>query len=71
MTLPYERTRAVLNTRDYLVRRATAGDDEARRLLKHYPNAVDMAFPESFDTGEVDRWIANWSLPACAKQKAH
>lgn len=67
MTTNAERTTAVLDARDYLVRRAQAGDTEARRLLRHYPNAVDMAFVcESFDRDEVDRWIANWSLPSHA-----
>lgn len=63
MTTNGDRTVAVLNARDYLVRRATNGDKEARRILEHYPNAVDVAFAaESFDRDSVDRWIANWSL---------
>lgn len=67
MTTNADRTTAVLDTRDYLVQRAQAGDAQARRLLRHFPNAVDMAFAdESFDRDEVDRWIANWSLPVKA-----
>lgn len=67
MTSAEDRTVAVLDARDYLVRRATHGDQEARRILKHYPNAVDVAFAaESFDRDSVDRWLANWSLPSHA-----
>jgi hypothetical protein len=51
MTLPMERTRAVLHTRDFL--RELSNSDassgvteavrrEARRLLRHYPSAGDM-----------------------------
>lgn len=51
MTLPYERTRAVINTRDFLVRlccgeiRRIPGEvrQEARRLLKHYPSPLDLS----------------------------
>nr|WP_315232434.1 BPSL0761 family protein [uncultured Albidiferax sp.] len=45
MTTPYERTRALVQTRDFLQRLATLGDDavpisllmEAETLLRHYP----------------------------------
>lgn len=63
MTLPNERTRAVIYTREFLVRLASAyGENaikrvpadvraEARRLLKHYPSPVDLRDPAiSFDS---------------------
>lgn len=66
MTMPIERTRAVLQTREFLRQLMTdvgsAGlpvslREEARRLLRHYPNSSDMflahaALPQWF--GEVD-----------------
>jgi len=50
MTLPYERHRAVLNAREFLVQ-LCCGEikrvpaevrDRARRLLKHYPSPLDL-----------------------------
>jgi hypothetical protein len=68
MTLPCERTRAVLNVREFLYRLSTpyiangikripaAVRDEARRLLRHYPNVVDLKYAkESFCPDEADR----------------
>ena len=68
MTLPYERTRAVINAREFLFRLSTpyiadgikriptAVRDEARRLLRHYPNAVDLKYSESsFSADEADK----------------
>jgi hypothetical protein len=49
MTLPNERTRAVLYTRDFLVdllnNKKVPKDvrERARHLLKHYPMKVDMS----------------------------
>lgn len=55
MTMPSQRTRAVLSTRDFLLRIMTPHlpdshkriprhvREEARRLLRHYPGVVDMA----------------------------
>jgi hypothetical protein len=50
MTLPDERTRAVLYTRDFLDSLFDKGKvtkkelrESARRLLKHYPTALDIA----------------------------
>ncbi|HEY6437000.1 MAG TPA: BPSL0761 family protein [Ignavibacteriaceae bacterium] len=50
MTIPYERTRSVLSTEDFLKRLAFEVKklpkevrEEARRLLRHYPTAFDMA----------------------------
>lgn len=53
MTLPHERTRATLATREFLVGLASPyGDgikgvrtevrEEARRLLRHYPTPADL-----------------------------
>jgi hypothetical protein len=50
MTLPYERHRAVINTREFLVQ-LCCGEikripaevrDRARRLLRHYPSPIDL-----------------------------
>ena len=55
MTMPDERTRSVLRTRDFLVRLMSPYlpdghkriprhvREEARRLLKHYPGVVDLS----------------------------
>ena len=52
MTMPYERTRAVLQTREFLKLLLDSGAtpvlpkdirDEALRLLRHYPVPSDMA----------------------------
>jgi len=65
MTLPNERTRSVLHARDFLLRLASPYGgglkripkdvrDEARRLLRHYPSAVDMMYVNhSFDCVEA------------------
>lgn len=51
MTMPSERYRAVVNTREFLIRLATPSDtprvpsglrQEARSLLRHYPGTLDM-----------------------------
>jgi hypothetical protein len=50
MTTPYESTRALVNTRDFLQRLATLGDDavpisllmEAEALLRHYPGLAHI-----------------------------
>lgn len=51
MTIPIERTRAVLDTKTFLYRLLDPADtprvpsvvrDEARRLLRHYPTELDM-----------------------------
>jgi transposase InsO family protein len=68
VTLPYERTRAVINVREFLFRLSTpyisngikriptAVRDEARRLLRHYPNVVDLKYAEqSFSADEADK----------------
>lgn len=59
MTLPFERTAAVLNTREFLLSLLDAKQTprvpmkvrhEARRLLKHYPDYFN--FEQMFD----DKW---------------
>jgi len=70
MTLPYERTRAVINVREFLFRLSTpyiengikripkAVRDEAKRLMRHYPNVVDLKYAKSsFSAEEADRAI--------------
>lgn len=70
MTLPYERTRAVCNTREFLLRLAspyvpggyrripTPVRREAMRLLRHYPSALDLKYAaDSFSWDEADRII--------------
>jgi len=50
MTLPCERTRAVINAREFLVqlccgeikRIPSEVRDRARRILRHYPSPVDL-----------------------------
>jgi len=70
MTLPYERTRAVINAQDFLLKillPPSAGGfagipkavrQEARWVLKHYPMPCEIARPESFDAAEVDKYYA-------------
>jgi hypothetical protein len=68
MTLPHERTRAVIRARDFLARLSSPYlpdgikrvpsevRDEARRLLRHYPTLVDMAHAaDQFDAEEARR----------------
>lgn len=48
MTLPYERTRAVVHTRDFLVQISSDTNlpepirNEALRMLRHYPSKYEM-----------------------------
>lgn len=62
MTLPAERTNAVLDVRDFLRNLSdpkktprVPGDVRrtARALLKHYPGEYDMRSPESFSWSKV------------------
>ncbi len=68
MTLPHERTRSVVKTRDFLARLVSPYlpdglkripkpvRQEALRLLRHYPSAVDLKYAaESFSPEEADR----------------
>ena len=60
MTLPHERTRAVLSAREFLFRLASPYNGglkgikqhvrlEARNILRHYPNWFDLGRQDSFD----------------------
>lgn len=60
MTLPYERTRAVIRAREFLSRLAspygggikgipTAVRQEARAILRHYPLWFDLGRRDAFD----------------------
>jgi hypothetical protein len=68
MTLPRERTRSVVKTREFLARLVSPYvpngykripkpvREEALRLLRHYPSVVDMKYAaESFCPEEADR----------------
>ena len=66
MTMPAERTRAILQTREFLKelqhmpRQFKAVRAEARRLLRHYPDASDIdmsrnGFFEVFGPTAVDK----------------
>ena len=68
MTLPHERTRAVIRARDFLARLSSPYlpdgikripsevRQEARRLLRHYPSVVDLKYEESsFSADEADK----------------
>ena len=68
MTLPSERTRAVLAARDFLLRLSSAytphgikgvrGEirQEARSILRHFPMAYEVVTPEMFDERAVQEW---------------
>ena len=66
MTLPSERTRAVILTKDFLIRlsspygggiKGIPSDvrQEARRLLRHYPSWYDFMPSGHFDRDEARR----------------
>lgn len=66
MTLPNERTRAVLNTRDFLVRLCSPYPPDgikkipapvraqARALLRHFPLPGDLIRPDQWDSETVE-----------------
>lgn len=68
MTMPDERTRAVLEARKFLLRLSSAYipdgikgvrsevRQEARRILRHYPVAFEIVMPQSFDERAVEEW---------------
>ena len=70
MTLPAERSRAVLQARAFLTRLANpyvpggikripkAVRQEALRVLRHYPMGFEVADPRSFDEQAVQEWYA-------------
>lgn len=65
MTLPAERTRAVLQAKDFLQRLGAtfAGikgvpapvREEARRILRHYPHWFDLGRKDAFDADAAQR----------------
>ena len=61
MTMPNERTRALIQTRDLLVELAQDSAlsesirRQARRLLRHYPNSNEILRAGLLDEGRVDR----------------
>lgn len=65
MTMPHERTRAVVQTHDFLVdlSRDTSLPERVRRdarfLLRHYPSRSDMLLAGRIE--RTRRYIANWS----------
>lgn len=70
MTMPNERTRAVIRTRDFLIRLAgreikripSQVREEARSLLRHFPHGAELARSESFDAKEVEKWLNEQEL---------
>jgi hypothetical protein len=66
MTLPAERTSAVIRTQEFLLRLASPYNggikgvtkpvrEEARRLLRHYPHWFDLGRADAFDTEAASR----------------
>ena len=66
MTLPNERTSAVIRTQDFLLRLASPYEggikgirrevrEEARRLLRHYPHWFDLGRADAFDPEAASR----------------
>lgn len=67
MTLPYQRTRAVLSARDFLRRLSNAYQpdgikgirsevrQEARDILRHFPNWFDIGRADCWDEAEAKR----------------
>lgn len=71
MTLPAERTRAILSAREFLIRLSSpylkngckkipmAVRAEARNILRHFPNWVDLTNPEALD-GQAAESFGEW-----------
>lgn len=61
MTMPNERTRAFIQTRDFLVELAedsalsASMRRQARQLLRHYPNANEIRRAAQLEERRVDR----------------
>lgn len=76
MTVPYERTRAVLSAGEFLRRLASPYNggikgirseirQEARRILRHFPHWFDMGRVDCFDAAAAMEWgNADESAPA-------
>lgn len=68
MTMPDERTRAVLQTRDFLKSLASSVETtgvpdsvraKARRLLRHFPSALELT--------QIHHHLPGWFGPALAR----
>lgn len=61
MTMPNERTRALIQTRDFLIElsqdAAASGSirRQAKQLLRHYPNAKEILLAGQLDERRLDR----------------
>jgi len=72
MTLPDERTRAILSAREFLVKLSSpylkdgfkkipsAVRQEARMILRHFPNWVDLTTPEKALDAETAEAFGAW-----------
>jgi hypothetical protein len=79
MTMPDERTRAVVRAREFLRRLSSPGGggikgvpkavrEEAWRVLRHFPDLMDLGREESFDNKVVEeyydeqerQWARDW-----------
>lgn len=68
MTLPNERTWAVIRARDFLVRLSNVYveggikgirqevREEARRVLRHFPSPHELGDKDSFDEEAINEW---------------
>lgn len=75
MTLPCQRTRAVLHARDFLLRLSSpyapdglkgipaAVRQEARGVLRHFPTAFDVVQRDAFDERVVEDWFRSKNGP--------
>lgn len=77
MTMPNERTRAVVWARDFLRRLSSpceggikgvpkAVREEARRVLRHFPHMHELGMEDMFDEGVIEEYYAEqdkkWDL---------
>lgn len=75
MTMPEERTRAVLQTKDFLVRLSkdkSLSDDvrgEAKGLLRHFPSEDDMANVVKYETNS--KLYASWCYQTFGKPEEY
>jgi hypothetical protein len=72
MTLPNERTWAVIQARDFLLRLSNVYveggikgirrevREEARRVLRHFPHPHDLGGKDSFDAAAVNEWYERY-----------
>ena len=79
MTMPCERTRAVLCARDFLLRLSSpyapnglkgipgAVRQEARKILRHFPIAFDLVQRDAFDEQVIEDWFRTKDAPTPAE----